>query len=504
MKYILAHDLGTSGNKAVLYNQNGVLKADHKFNYITSHPASHLAEQDPNDWWKAVCECTTQLIEKTKIKNTDISAVSFCGHMNCMLPIDKDGRNLTNALIWSDQRSVKEIETINNAIGKEDIYRITGHRLNPSYVAAKIVWFKNNHPDLYKQTSKILQAKDFLVYKLTNNFCTDFSEASHLGILDIQKKKWSKEILNELKIDSSLLSPPHPSTHMAGKVTKEASSLSGLAEGTPVIIGGGDGCCSASGAGIYKPGSFYNVIGTSSWIAFLKEEPLFDSQMRTFNFIHLDGKNYMPCGTMQSAGSSLSWVMDNLLEQGSNQKDIDSFYTQLNEELQSVEPGANNLIFLPYLLGERTPWWNSNAKGAFIGLSPVHRKNEIIRSVLEGVGYNLKIILDIFSNETSIDKLIIIGGGARNKLWIHILADIWQKTIEVPQYLEQATSIGAAICAGVGIGLFKDFSVANKFNPVKEVVKPNKSNSTKYYKLYEIFKRSYVQLETIFNDLSNI
>ncbi|MGE5581076.1 MAG: xylulokinase [Bacillota bacterium] len=505
-QYILAHDLGTSGNKATLYDLDGQLLTSSFYEYDTFYPKNNWVEQDSEDWWKAVCISTRNLIEKAGISKADILCISFSGQMMGCLPVDKAGNPLRKTIIWADLRSVKQAAFMEDAVGMETVYKITGHRISPAYSAAKILWVKDNQPEIYNKTYKILHAKDYIIYKLTGKFVTDYSDASGTNLLNLEQKDWSETILNAIGLQRGILPELHPSTDIAGKVTKEAAAEVGLLEGTPVVIGGGDGSCAATGAGVVEKGSAYNVIGSSSWIALATETPIFDPGMRTFNWVHLDQNLFSPCGTMQSAGYSYSWLKNTLCGLEINQAKAENVspYEIINQLIEKSKPGANNVLFLPYLLGERSPRWNPDAKGAFLGLKVTTTKEEIYRSVLEGVTFNLKIILDIFNQFSPIDEVIVIGGGARSKIWMQILADIWQKPVLVPQFLEEATSMGAAICGGVAIGAFNDFKVIKNFNKVVHTVKPRPEYQAMYDQLFAIFNQTYEALVPVYANLAKL
>jgi xylulokinase len=502
-KYILAHDLGTSGNKATLYDFEGKLAASSLSEYPVYYPGEGFVEQDPQDWWNAVCASTKELLEKAGIGAAEVACVCFSGQMMGCLPVDKNGDPLRRSIIWADMRAVKQAKFMEQALGMEAAYRTTGHRISCSYSAAKLLWVKDNEPAVYSRIHKVLHAKDYMLFRLTGNFVTDYSDASGMNLLDINKKVWDKGILKALGIDEAKLPDARPSTDIAGKVTAEAAAQTGLLAGTPVVIGGGDGCCAATGAGVVSEGSTYNVIGSSSWIAMATKQPIYDDEMRTFNWLHLVPGLYSPCGTMQTAGYSLSWLKDTLCEmEAMKARDKKkSAYELINEAVETSPPGANSLLFLPYLLGERSPRWNPDAKGAFLGLKMTSTKADICRAVLEGVGYNLKVILDIFDHASPIDRVIMIGGGAQGRTWLQILSDIWQKPLLVPEYLEEATSMGAAVCGGVGIGAFPDFGAVARFNAIKAEIKPRPEYAETYAKLYGLFNEAYEALVPIYSKL---
>lgn len=499
-RYILAHDLGTSGNKATLYDLEGKLCSSSAYEYPTYYPEDGWVEQDPEDWWKAVCVTSKDLLEKSGINKNEIACVTFSAQMMGCLPVDKKGCPLRRSIIWADMRAAKQAGFIEKSLGMERVYKITGHRISSSYSAAKILWVMDNEPEIFKRTYKILQAKDYIIYRMTGEFVTDYSDASGTNLLDIVKKGWSDDILNAIGIPEEILPKLNSSTDIAGKLSAEAAGQTGLVAGIPVVIGGGDGCCAAVGAGVVEEGKTYNVVGSSSWIALASKEPVFDPEMRTFSWVHLDSSLYSPCGTMQTAGYSLNWLKNTLcgLEVMQAKELKVSPYSLIDEKVETSPPGSNNLLFLPYLLGERSPRWNPDAKGAFIGLKMTHSNADIYRAVLEGVAYNLRIIMEIFEKHKPINEVILIGGGAKGRVWMEILSDVWQKTILVPVYLEEATSMGAAVCGGVGIGAFPDFKVISKFNGIAAEIKPREYYKETYDRLYKLFNRTYEALIPIY------
>jgi len=507
MKYILAHDLGTSGNKATLFPLDGSPATSSLFEYPTNYPFTNAVEQDPNDWWKAVCVSSQRLLEKTGANPNDIAGMSFTGQGMACLMVDRDGNPLENAMIWADSRSIKEEAEIERRIGKEKFYRTTGHRISASYAPPKLMWAKENNGDAFRKTYKILQPKDYIILKLTGNFVSEYSDANMAGLLDINNLKWAVDILKELGIPEGILPDLYPSTAQVGKITEKASREIGLPQGIPVIAGGGDGSCSTAGAGVYEEGSAYAALGSSSWICMATKEPFFDPQMRTFNLVHLDSKLITPCGTMQAAGFSYNWYRGTFFKkeaEEAKEKNQNPYEIMDKGVLESV-PGAGGLFYLPYLLGERSPWWNLDARGAIIGLSMTSKKEDVSRAILEGVAMNLKIILDILEtqeNAANPEKITMIGGGAKGKVWLQIFSDVWQKKLDVPHYTDDATSLGAAICGGVGVGAFKDFSEAMRLNPVREVIIPNKEFAPRYKELYSIFTDAYSSLTGVYKRLA--
>ena len=502
MDFIIAHDLGTSGNKATLYDIEGNLIASSFYPYKTYHLKPGFVEQNPEDWWNSVKITTRQLLEKAKVKKEAIKAISFSGQMMGTVPIDKEGNPLKRAIIWADQRSTNQAKKLEK-LGGEKVYKLTGSRITPTYAGPKIAWIKENENEIYQNTFKFLFAKDYIVYKLTGIAGTDYSDASMSSIFDIVNLKWSDQLLETLEIDKEKLPDVSPSTSIVGKILSNIAIELGLSKNTLVIRGAGDGACATLGAGIFNSNEAYIYLGSSSWISTCADNPFFDEKARTFNFSYPIPGFYCPTGTMQAGGASYQWFKENLCDLESEKaKDLKiDPYKILDDLIDYTTPGSNNLIFLPYLLGERSPHWNVNAKGSFIGLSITHSKRDMLRSVLEGVTFNLKIILEILENINNFEKIRLIGGGAKSRHWKQIIADIFNKTIVIPEYLEEATSMGAAIIGGIGANLLT-IEDAKKFIKDVEYIHPRKDLREKYEHLFHIFKKSYQSLVEIFDLLA--
>lgn len=496
--YILAHDLGTTGNKATLFDAEGAVVAAIFSSYETAYPQPNWAEQNADSWWQAVRDATRELLATSAVTPGDIAVVSFSGMMNGMLPVDVQGTPLRSAIIWADQRATAEAETLAQRCGREEVYRRTGHRPGASYTAAKLMWMQRHQPELYSRTHMVLQAKDYAAHKLSGTFATDFSDASGTNLFDLETRDWAVDLIAAAGLDPQKLPVAHASSTIIGQVTAEASRATGLLAGTPVVIGGGDGACATVGAGSVRPGDAYNYIGSSSWIAVTADRPLHDPQMRTFTFAHLDPKLYFPTGTMQSAGGSFDWLERLLRGEGEAK-----LYDELETAAASAPPGARGLLFLPYLIGERSPHWNPEARGVFAGLTMSHGRAEMARAILEGTAFNLRMILEAFLEQgTTIQAMRLIGGGAKSPVWRQILADVYELPILRLALLTEATSLGAAIAGGVGVGIFPDFSVAHDLVQVKEGEQPNPSTQERYRTLYELFDRTYTAMEPIFHELA--
>lgn len=497
---ILAHDLGTTGVKASLFQPDGQVLASAFGAYETTYARAGWAEQDPFDWWAGVCAATRALLSESTAAADDIAVISFSGQMMGCLPVDATGRPLRSAIIWADQRADRQAAFLRERAGPDRVYAITGHRASASYTAAKILWLRDHQPDVYSRTHKVLQTKDYVAYRLTGQYATDYSDASGTNLFDLSRRSWSEEILQAIDLDPAMLPGVYPSAHVLGGVTQSAAEETGLRAGTPVVIGGGDGACATAGAGVVHASDAYNYVGSSSWIAYVTDAPLYDPEQRTFTFAHLDPEYLFPTGTMQCAGGSYDW-----LERLLRGDHTDPIYDELEREAAQVAPGANGLLFLPYLIGERSPHWNPRARGAFVGLTMPHRRGEMVRAVMEGVAMNLRIILDAFLDQGApIRALRVIGGGARSAVWRQILADVYGLPLLKPHLLVEATTLGAAIAGGVGVGIYDGYEVVSDLVTVSEGEEPRDSAVRQYQEIYGIFQETYNALVPIYDRLATL
>ncbi|MGN8799120.1 xylulokinase [Candidatus Merdisoma sp. HCP28S3_D10] len=500
MKYLLAHDLGTSGNKANLFSTDGVLVKSVVKQYPCHYFNDTWAEQDPENWFQAVCEGTRELI--ADINPSDIAGVSFSGQMMGITLLDKTGKLLRPAIIWADQRAVEEQRYISRQITDETYYAITGNRNTCTNSLHKLLWCKNNE-SVYSQINVVLNSKDYIAYRLTGSIATDYSDAGGTGAFDLRTFEWSEDILREVGIDPCLFPPVYPSTHMIGTITAEAARLTGLLEGTPVFCGCGDGVAASVGSGISQVGEGYCCLGSSAWISYLDDKPYFDPGQRTFNLAGIEKGKVFPVGTMQAAGLSYDWMKTELCayETSVAEKEHLSAYSLINKQIVSSPAGANGLVYLPYLLGERAPWWNDKARGAFLGLTKEHTHADMLRSVMEGVTLNLALILNIFRENYPLSSLRVIGGGAKEPIWRQIMADIFNARIQKLNLVEEGCSLGAAVVAGIGAGILNDSRDIQHFLAIEETSEPNPQNTVLYQNTLKIFTQYYRALQPVFDQI---
>lgn len=500
-KYLLAHDLGTSGNKATLFTIDGTLIRSSISAYKTRYYHGNWAEQNPEDWWRAVCDSTKELLEN--VDPADIGAVAFSGQMMGCLCVDKNGTPLYNSIIWADMRAQDAEREIIDKVGAKEFFRTIGHRPGASYSLAKYLWLKEHEPDVYRNTYKILQAKDYMVYRLTGRFCTDYSDATGTNAFDINTFQWSDKVLDAVSVPGEVFPEAVESTRVVGEITASAAAECGLKKGTPVVMGAGDGGCGALGAGCIKGDMTYCCMGTSAWIAHISDHVILDDEMKLVNWAHAVPGLISTNGTMQCAGTSYSWMKENLCGPESTLADKtgESIYTYIDQTISSTAPGCNGLFYMPYLCGERCPRWDAQAKGGFYGLKMENTRKDMVRSVVEGIAYNMRIILDIMRDYANIPEMSIMGGLSKSRVNLHILADIMNIRLNVLNYYDEATSVGAAVLAGVGSGYLKGFEETSKFSWNVDSIFPSNEDRKIYEAMLRRFDETYYAMRDVYGKM---
>lgn len=493
----MAHDLGTTGNKATVHSRDGRILASVTHPYETTYRKGGVVEQDPADWWDSVCQASRDLLARTGAAASSIEAVALSGQMMGVVLVGTDGRPTRPSIIWADTRSGAQCARLIDAVGAERGYEILGHRLNPTYSLSKLMWIGEHEPESLEAASKMCLAKDYVVFRLTGVLATDPSDASGTNAYDQGSRGWSEELLSAAHLPLSLFPDIVESTAVIGHVSADSALATGLLAGTPVVMGGGDGPMAAVGAGVVEESDgAYAYLGSSSWVSFSAAEPVLDlPQMRTMSFNHVVPDCYVPTATMQAGAGSLGWVSDLLAE-----RDEPGRFERLIASAAEVEAAAEGLFFLPHLLGERSPYWNPAARGAFVGLGRHHGPDHLTRAVLEGVAFNLATCVNAFSEHgRPLDSIDAIGGGAASATWLQILADVWGCTVRRRSVVEEANSLGSAITAGVGVGLFPDFTIARELSEVLSVYEPVPERHVAYQEAHHRFLDAYARLEPWFD-----
>lgn len=508
-KYILAHDIGTGGNKAVIYDSEGGLLAKSFHPYPTSYPQPGWMEQMPLDWWKAVVDGTRKVVSEARIDKSQIACISFSGTGMGIVPVDKKGNLLRDSTpIWSDSRSVAQAKKMFEKVENERWYRISGAGVGPElYGAFKLMWLKDNEPELFRKTYMFLGTKDYIVLRLTGKFLTDYSDATGSGIFDLKAWDYSPELIKASGVPREKLPPPHPSIHIAGDLLPEPARELDLPAGIPVVLGGEDVPCTAVGAGNVVEGRVFNYIGSSGWVAVAGHKPLLGHPVRTYIFCHVVPEMYTSQVAIYSAGTSYQWVRNNICPSeidAAKTLELDP-YNLMEIEASSSPVGSRKLLFLPSLMGGGTIHLNPNLKGAFLGLDIGHSKADLIRSTMEGIALDLRLILDEFkSMGVKASEMRIVGGGGKSSLWRQILANVYNTRMLLTTVGEETAALGAAIIGGVAVGLWKDFTIVDEISKVVSVSEPQPENVQKYEEILPIFKLASEEVAKVCDRLAEL
>ena len=498
--YFLGIDLGTSAVKIILVEENGNVIGSTSKEYPVYYPQPGWSEQNPEDWWNATKDGIRELIIKTGVKNDDIKGIGLSGQMHGLVLLDENNNVLLPAILWNDQRTQEECDYITQKLGKERLTKYTGNKALTGFTAPKILWVRKHRPDVYKKIHRILLPKDYIRFKLTGEYATDVSDASGTLLFDVENRRWSKEMLDALEIPYNWMPKCYESTEVTGYVTKDVADLTGLKEGTIVVGGGGDQASGAVGTGTVKSGIVSVALGTSGVVFASQDKYVVDEENRLHSFCHANGKWHV-MGVMLSAAACLKWWVDEINNFGK----ASVTYDELLEEAEKVRAGSGGLIFLPYLMGERTPHSDPYARGCFIGLNMTHNRGHMTRAILEGVAFGLRDSLEIIKElNIPVNEVRVSGGGAKSVLWRQVLADIFGVRVDMVNATE-GPAFGAAIMAAVGYEVFKDVEEAcSKLIKVSDSVYPIEENKDKYNEVYKIYRNLYYTLKDTFKDVSGI
>ena len=489
---LLTCDAGTTGCKCTVFDAQGRAVCSARRAYGTNYPRPNWAEQDPDAILEAVFDSVRELV--AQIGAARVACVGLSGTMNGCIPVSEDGRALHPNIIHSDGRTEAQAAQIRRVVPPADFYRLTGNRPDTHYTLPKILWFRENEPEIYAGARWFLNVKDYLYGRMTGRFgYTDYSDASLTIALDIGRRRWASEMLGELGIDVQRMPRLLAGHDVAGRVSREAARRTGLTEGTPVAIGGGDGACTARGAGVSEPGDAYCYIGSSAWVSQIRPAPVFDPEARIFNYLDMDGASYHVCGTVQCGAAAFDWALRNFFG-GDAPDDI----ARAEEMARGVRPGAEGVFFLPTLMGSRTPYWDANTRGCLLGFSLYHDRRHVARAVYEGVAFALNSCVEVMAEcGAPVRSMMLTGGGARSGLWPEMLASVFGLTARVHQSPGETTSLGAAIAAGVGIGLFRDYAEAAKAVGARSEHPPRAEWQAAYREAYAVYSGIYDRVKPL-------
>ena len=454
-RYLLGIDVGTSGTKTVLVDEDGVVTDTAYVGYGIDTQMDDWAEQDPDAWVQAACDTINKVVSKSGISDQDIAGIGFSGQMHGTVCLDSNGDPLLPATIWADQRSAAEVEYICDNVGLENLARWTSNPIATGFQAATLLWLVRHRPEITDRIYTVLLPKDYVRYRLTGEIGTEASDASSTLLFDVARRRWSKDMLGALDLPQSWLPAVAESSDIAGELTDASAKSVGLRSGIPVMYGGADQPIAAVGNGVTQHGSAQSTIGTGGQIFLSLDWPLVDSQLRTHSFCHTAPDRWYLMAATLSAGLSLKWFREQVL-----QASHDLSYSDLSDEASAVAAGSEGLFFAPYLAGERTPHMDPHARGGFVGLTLRHSRAHMTRAIMEGVTYGLREGLEIMRGlGAEVNQVVASGGGARSPLWRQLQADILGCQVVTTNVAEQA-GLGAALIAGVGVGVWSSIEEA--------------------------------------------
>ena len=496
--YLIGIDIGTSACKVAIFERSGSVVAAASGDYPVYYPEEGWAEQNPEEWWDAVCRAVRKAIVNSGVQAEQIAGIGIDGQSWSAIAVDKAGNVLTNTPIWMDTRAQSICDRLNREIGADNIFQVAGNSLQPSYTTAKILWYKENLPEIYGKIYKILQSNSYIAYKLTGAMTQDISQGYGLHCFDMRTGQWDDRMCERLGIPREFLPEICASDQVVGTVTGKAAEESGLAEGTPVVAGGLDAACGTLGAGVIHPGETQEQGGQAGGMSICIDE--YKADPRLILGYHVVPGQWLLQGGTTGGGGVMRWFehefadYERVMAKDKGESSLD----QLNEIAEKIAPGSDGVVFLPYMSGERSPIWNPHAKGVFYGLDFAKTKGHMVRACMEGVALSLKHNLDVAKEAgAEVEVLRAMGGSANSILWTQIKSDITGKEVVVPSS-DTATTLGAAILAGIGVGMYRDYDEAISLT-VKETRRhePDLSNREVYDKTYETYLNLYKSLESM-------
>ncbi|NWF96893.1 MAG: xylulokinase [Candidatus Thorarchaeota archaeon] len=498
---IVAIDVGTTGVRSMLFDVKGAVLSRAYMEFESRFPSPSWVEQDAESWWTATCETLKRMLKDAPCRPSEIAAVSITNQRETVVPVDSHGKPLRNAIVWQDRRTTAQCEWIRNTVAPEEVYQTTGLTIDPYFTAPKLLWMKENEPDKFRAAETFLLVHDYIVFRLTGQRVTDFSNASRTMLFDIRRGDWSDRMLDALDIPRDKLPAPVESGTVVGETTPDASRATGLAKGTPVVAGGGDQQCAALGVGVVRPGSIKATTGTGTFMLAYSESVRLDPLARVLCSRHVVPGAFVVEASMFTTGSALRWFRDQLGAEERMHADemgVDP-YDVMTEEASAVPAGSEGVLHLPHFVGAGAPYWNPNSRGAFVGLALGHTRKHLMRAVLEGVAYDLRTNLDVMSELVIKGKeLRVTGGAARSEVWMQIQADVLGIPV-IRTEMEEATAVGAAILACKGVGLFK--SVADAAEGMVRVRPPLVPTSA-HREVYDMGFKRYKALYSALSSLS--
>lgn len=499
MEYVIGVDIGTTSTKAIAFDVKGNIITEKKIGYPILAPKFSWNEQKPEEILKAVLNSIKYIVDKNKSNDKKLKGISFSSQMHSIIAMDKSGNNLTNCIIWADTRSKEYSNRFRESKRGHKIYMRTGTPIHPMAPLYKIMWLRDNMPEIFKETYKFVSIKSYIFYKFFGKYIVDYSIASATGLFNIYELKWDEEALMLAGITKEELPVPVSTEFIVRNLKDEIANYLEIDKDVPFVIGASDGCLANLGTNAIRPGHAAITIGTSGAIRVMSSTPKSDDKGRIFCYI-LTKNHYILGGPSNNGGILLQWFRENFYSNELKQlgdKDIDTYKLLINEASE-IPAGSDGLIFLPYLLGERAPYWDANAKGVFFGININHTRGHFVRAILEGVVYGIYSIGKALESVTGgIDLIYATGGFVKSPLWVQILADVFNKKVMVAKSHE-GSCLGAAALGMKSIGLIKDLSEIKKMVSVSKIFEPNNKNHGIYRNNYQLFSKLYSDLKDNF------
>ena len=502
MAYLMGIDIGTSGTKTLLMDEDGKIVAQATEEYPLHTPQPGWSEQDPKDWWRATRNTIKQVLAKSRIDPAEIKGVGYSGQMHGSVFLDRKCEVVRPCILWNDSRTYRECEEITKAATPEKLHEWVSNPAMTGFTAPKVVWLKKNEPANFARVRHVMLPKDYIRYRMTGEIATDVSDAAGTILYNVRERRWATELLDVLGIPREWMPPVKASYEVTGTVTRSASDECGLAPGTPIVGGGADNPCGAVGSGVVVEGRVMLSLGTSGVIYSPTAAPKDDPQERLHFFCASPPDQWYFMGVVLSAGMCLRWYRDKFaeVERARAEKAGRDVYDILMEEyVAKIQPGSEGLFFLPYIMGERTPIADPHARGAYIGLSFRHEPPHMVRAIVEGVSFALRDNMEVIrAMGVPVEQVRLIGGGAKSPIWRQMMADVMGTEIVILKGGEGPAQ-GAAILAGKGAGVYDDLAEAtDRLLPIETRIQPNDAAHRRYNEIYGLFHALYPALKQHF------
>lgn len=489
-KLLLGIDIGTSACKVAIFEKSGKVLAQSNQPYQLYYPNPGWVEQDPEEWWSAICDGIKDVLKQSGVAPEEIAGIGIDGQSWSAIPVDKEGNCLHNSPIWMDTRARDICKRVVDEVGFDTIFEVAGNGFEPAYTTPKMIWFKETMPEVYEKTYKFLQSNSYIAMKLTGVMTQDKSQGYGIHFFDMKTCTYNEELASKLGLSVDKVPEIVDCHQVIGEVTEEAAKVTGLAVGTKVVAGGLDAACGTLGAGVYLPGQTQEQGGQAGGMSICVDEAL--AHPKLILSPHVVPDSWLLQGGTVGGGGVLRWFKQELGGEAS--------FDDLTKLAEEVAPGSDGVVFLPYMAGERSPIWNPDAKGVYYGLGFDKTKGHMIRAALEGVAFSLEHNMRTAAETgVKVDELVAMGGASNSILWTQIKADVTGKTIKVPTS-DTATTLGAAILAGVGVGVYESFEEAvNETIVITRVQEPNMENHEKYKKSMDLYLKLYEDLKDTFS-----